>query len=172
MLLSEILFEVKKKSNYKNLSVFTNGNEIEIRDTKIGSRALVTISKHLNQKKTEEQFDLVYEGFELNIVRWDSTPFDKLLQKGIAAYKDYVGNGFARNIMAKILEIAQEKDIKIISIFAASNYSQSVFNHYKDIGLLIPIDYTKGVYADFHSAYYINENKAQEYINKVKNLNT
>lgn len=103
-----------------------------------------------------------YTNHQITIISWDATPFGQIAEKGLDAQKDYVGKGFGRNVMSKIMEIALDRNISILSIFAPSSDSQRVLQHYTQKGLLKPIASSKAVLADFYTEFMIDSGKASE----------
>lgn len=151
-----IWLEAKIRSDRKNIEVTPSKHGYNITDTKTGGRALVSIDKHFNYEKAE------FEGMELKIISWYAYPLYSVVEKD-----DYIGGGFARNVMIEIMKLAKHHNISILEIFAPSDYSSTVLNHYVSKGLLKPIPYTKMELGIEHTGFYIDPNKANEMVNSV-----
>ena len=148
------------KPNYTlNNQTFQNYS-CQILDAKTGGRALIKIGAYWDEEKLEDT------DHEITIVTWNATPLSKIAEKGLIAQDEYKGKGFARNVMAKIMEIAIEKNISILSIFAPSDDSQKVMKHYTAKGLLSPIISSKAKLADYYTSFNINKIKALQLIKK------
>lgn len=156
--LSEVI-----KSDYANIIVTNKGDNISIIDSVTGGRALIKIVQHFNYEKKD------YEGMSIVIISWNAAPLTAVMDKGLDGRNEYVGGGFARNVMRKIIEIALEQNILILEIFGPSPYSNAVLNNYTKKGLLSPIPYSKAVLGDFHTAFQINPSKARQFIDSFSN---
>lgn len=150
--------ESKIKSNYQNIEVINKGNDYKIFDKETGGTAYVQISPYHNEKAE-------IEGVKLNITNWKAYPYYDNTDN---EKNQYIGGGFARNVMIKLMQIAIEKNIKVLSIFAPSKYSLDVLNHYVKTGLLNPIPHTKFVLSNDYDGYYINLNKAKHFISSIQ----
>ena len=148
------------KSNYTLNNQNFQNYSCEILDTKTGGIALINIGAYFDNEKAE------YTDHEIKIVSWNATPLSKIAEKGLVAQNEYKGKGFGRNVMSKIMEMAIEKNISILSIFAPSDDSQKIIKHYTSKGLLSPITSSKAEFADYYTSFYINKTKAMELIKK------
>ncbi len=139
--------EAKITSNITDIKVLKKtNNTFSIVDEKTGGHCLISIDQHFRHDTKE------YEGKSITIINWAAYPLMAVTKRD-----DYIGGGFARNAMKKILEIAKQENIHILEIFGPSNYSLAVLEHYVSKGILKPIPYTKMALANNYTGYWINQ---------------
>ena len=75
------------------------------------------------------------DGKELRLIDWSATPISQIASRGLRAEQDYKGKGFGRQALYSLLSEARRNGANTLTVFAPTNDTKAVLNHYTQTGL-------------------------------------
>jgi GNAT superfamily N-acetyltransferase len=80
----------------------------------------------------------IIRGTEMRLASWGATPLRAIMEKGLKAEADFKGKGFGRRAILALVDEGQKRGVKHMTVFAPTNDTKAVMEHYVEKGWFTP----------------------------------